>query len=164
MARKACPKCKRVTGASARTCSGCGHVFENVEVAKAEGVKRCVECGVISRASVEQCQCGFRFDVAPEDLRGLLAQRRSAATGMLVGSIALGILSALAFLGLIAAMALLQAISVRLAALGFVLCCSGLAAATAGCRKAMRILGAVRVNRGALAAREAALPEARIVR
>src|SRR5438552_5664924 len=91
MARKVCPQCKLVTGASSATCSRCGHVFAPTEVPQARRAQRCVMCGIVNASSASKCDCVFLFDQAPEDLRAFYLARRSVAWVLMIGSIVLAI-------------------------------------------------------------------------
>lgn len=159
MARKACPQCNQVTGASQKTCSKCGHAFAAVAVPAATGrPKRCAMCGIVNASSVRRCQCGFDFDQEPEDLRAFYRSRRANAWGLLIGSAALGVLGTAAlalFVGLS------PVIPVKAVVIGFVAVLGGSAA---GCGKAMRILSATRINLDDLDGATDAVPSARVVK
>jgi hypothetical protein len=154
MPRKHCPQCKLVTGASTETCSRCGHVFERMAVPVSAGVRRCLECGLTSPATARRCQCGAELDIEPADLRGLLAERRGAGRSMIAAAIAVGVFAVGAF----AAIAMVSG----LVAVGGIGVTIAFSARTY--RKGRRILDAAHVMTAELAAREAALPEARIHR
>jgi hypothetical protein len=161
MARKTCPQCKRITGASAMTCSGCGHAFGPAAVAVAQGpaVKRCLMCGLTNVATATRCECGADLDVDPADLRTLIAHRRSSAWALLLGSIVLGIASIIGGVVLLVGLSLVSPkLSIGALAVAF----AGVGAATAGCRKAMRIFGATRATRDELDAKASALPQAKL--
>jgi hypothetical protein len=98
MARKHCPACNLVCGASAATCSRCGHEFAPGEpTATSPGVRRCLECGLTSPGSARICQCGADLEIDPAEVRGLIAQRRSHARGLIVGSVLLAVFGVVAF-------------------------------------------------------------------
>ncbi len=158
MARKTCPQCKLVTGASTTTCSRCGHQFAPIEAPLERRARRCAMCGIVNPSSVSRCDCGFEFDMAPEDLRSFYQTRRSVAWALLAGSIALGVLGTA---GIIAIAAISPVILVKgtIFALGAVI-----AGSVAGCRKAVRILSATRMNIADLDGKSDALPQARIER
>lgn len=158
MARKTCPQCNQVTGASQKTCSKCGHEFASVAAAQATGrPNRCAMCGIVNAASVRRCQCGFDFDQEPEDLRAFYQSRRANAWVLLIGAAALGVLGTA---GLAAFVALSPVIPVKLVVIGFVAVLGGSAA---GCRKAMRILSATRINLDDLEGTSEAVPPARVI-
>jgi hypothetical protein len=159
VARKICPVCKRLTGASSTTCSGCGHEFAATTVVSpvVRRVNRCPMCGISNEASRRQCQCGHVFETDPAALRDLLRSQRSVARTMLVGSIVLGVL------GLavpIAIVAFSRVVAVKfMIAVPFV----ALATAAAGARKATRILYSTRIGLDELDGRTDLLPTARVI-
>jgi hypothetical protein len=95
MARKHCPQCNLVTGASTTTCSGCGHTFESVALAATARAKRCIQCGLVHPSTVRRCRCGFDFDVMvdPVEWRALLVERRSHGRSLVAGALVLGTLA-----------------------------------------------------------------------
>jgi hypothetical protein len=99
MARKRCPQCNLVTGASTETCSRCGHAFAAVALEPTAKAKRCVQCGLVHPATVRRCRCGFEFDTMmdPVEWRTLLVQRRSHGRSLIAGSIVLGTLAGMLF-------------------------------------------------------------------
>jgi hypothetical protein len=158
MARKTCPQCKQVTGASSKTCSKCGHEFAAIAAPiETARPKRCAMCGIVNAASVTRCQCGFDFEQEPEDLRAFYKSRRANGWILLIGSAALGVFGTLA-LGLF--MAFSPVISIKVIFFGFAAILSG---SVAGCRKAMRILSATRINLDDLDGKGDALPQARVL-
>ena len=148
MARKVCPECKAVTGASSKTCKRCGHTFDAVALAEPSRVRRCAMCGLTNLASTTKCQCGFDFDEAPEDLRAFYKSRRMNAWVLLFGAVTLGLVGCLISMFLLGLMPL-----------GIVGLVATLGAAATACRKALRILGATRTNLDELAE----FPHARVV-
>jgi len=162
MARKTCPICKQLTGASSETCSRCGHVYaaQSVALVEARPVKRCLMCGLTNLATAERCECGADLEIDPADLRSWSAHRRSTGWAMLVGSIALGLGSILGGALLVFAFGLVGSPKGTLLALLAMF--TGVGMATAGCRKATRILGATRLARDELEGKTDALPSARI--
>lgn len=147
MARKVCPECKAVTGASTTTCKRCGHTFEVTALAEPSRVRRCAMCGLTNLASTTKCQCGFDFEQAPEDLRAFYTSRRRNAWVLLTGGVMLGIVGS--------TMSMLLGLE-PLIVTGVA---ATLGASAAVCRKALRILGATRTNLEELAA----FPHARVV-
>ena len=159
MARKSCPQCKLVTGASSTTCSRCGHEFAPAVVAPTEQrARRCAMCGIVNSSSVTRCQCGFDFDMPQEDLRGFYQSRRSNAWVLLIGSATLGIFGTL---GLALFVAFSPVIPIKAVVLGFA---AVLGASAAGCRKSMRILSATRYNLDDLDGKGDAVPQAKVIR
>lgn len=158
MARKTCPQCKTVTGASSTTCNRCGHAFETVAVVVADRrPQRCAMCGIVNDRSVKRCQCGFEFDMPPEEARPFFQARRANAWFLLIGSIALGAV------GLVILVVILLASPV-IPVKGLVFAIAGVSAAcAAGTRKAARILSATRINLDELDGKGEALPAARVV-
>jgi hypothetical protein len=161
VARKVCPECKLMTAASATACSRCGYGYPaaTLVVAEAPGVKRCLMCGLTNLTTASRCECGHDLEVDPDELHALIASRRSAGWGLLVGSIVLGVASVIGGLVLAAALAVVSG-PAFFAALA--LAATGLGAATAGCRKGLRILGATSAARAELAGKRGALPQARL--
>jgi len=158
MARKTCPQCKQVTGASTKTCSKCGHEFAPIDVPVATGrAKRCAMCGIVNASNVSRCQCGFDFEQEPEDLRAFYKSRRANAWVMLVGGALLGVFGTLG-LGLFVATS--PVIPIKAVVVGFAAVLGG---AVAMCRKAMRILSATRINLDDLDGKGDAVPQARVV-
>jgi hypothetical protein len=158
MARKTCPQCKHVTGASAKTCSKCGHEFATVSAVTATRAQRCAMCGIVNASSVRLCQCGFDFEQPPEDLRAFYQSRRSNAWVLLVGSVCLGVFGTL---GIVALMLITPVIAIKGTIVGLGAVFTG---SIAGSRKAMRILSATRINLDDLDGKGDALPQARVVR
>jgi len=156
MARKTCPPCKLVTGTSTTTCSRCGHQFAPVAAPEERRALRCAMCGIVSPSSTRRCQCGFEFDMPPEDLRAFYQARRTVGWALLAGSIALGVLGTAAIIAL-AAISPVILVKGTIFALGAVI-----AGSVAGCRKAVRILSATRMNIADLDGKSDALPQARI--
>jgi ABC-type taurine transport system substrate-binding protein len=157
MARKTCPQCKLVTGASTTTCSRCGHQFAPVAPQVETRARRCAMCGIVNPSTVARCDCGFEFEQAPEDLRAFYQTRRSVGWALLAGSIALGIIGTALIIAL-AAISPVILIKGTVFALGAVI-----AASVAGCRKAVRILSATRMNLADLDGKSDALPQARVL-
>ena len=158
MARKSCPQCKLVTGASSNKCSRCGHEFAAVTTLPvAARARRCAMCGIVNSAAVTICQCGFDFDMPQEDLRGFYQSRRSNAWVLMIGSACLGVFGTL---GLALFMAFSPVIPIKGVVLGFA---AILGASAAGCRKALRILSATRYNLDDLDGKGDALPQAKLV-
>jgi len=158
MARKTCPACKTMTGASSTTCNKCGHAFEAVAVvASDKRPQRCAMCGIVNDRSVKRCQCGFEFDMPPEEARPFYQARRTNAWFLLIGSIALGAIGLAALIGILVASPVIpiKGLVVAIAAVS--------AAVGAGARKAARILSATRINLDELDGRTEALPAARVV-
>ena len=145
-----------MTAASAASCSRCGYTYPSqvVAVAATPGVKRCLMCGLTNVGTARRCECGADLDIEPADLREVLAERRGAGRSMIVTAILVGVFGVGAF----AAMAMVSGL---LAVGGIGITC-GFSARTY--RKGRRILDATNVMTAELAAREAALPEARIHR
>ncbi len=158
MARKSCPQCKLVTGASTKTCTRCGPEFAAAAAPAIERrARRCAMCGIVNSATVTRCQCGFDFEQEPEDLRTFFKTRRANAWGLLVGSLLLGfggtaILTALVLFS--------PVIPVKAMFFAFVAVIGG---GLAGARKAMRILSATRINLDDLDGKGDAVPQARVV-
>ena len=152
MARKVCPQCKRITGASAQTCSGCGHTFEALALVEERRARRCLECGLVHPATARRCQCGFEFDIDPVDLRAVLARQRSAGRGMIATSAVVGVV------GLVVCGAFVL--------VSGIISIVGIIAVTSLCtsrfRKGARILDAVRTVSDELEGKTDALPSARI--
>jgi hypothetical protein len=156
MARKSCPKCKLVTGASTKTCSKCGHEFAPIALPEERRARRCAMCGIVSPSSVSRCQCGFDFDQAPEDLRAFYQTRRSVGWALMIGSVCLGVFGSAALLAMVL---FSPVIAVKGTLIGLAAVLGG---SVAGCRKALRILSATRINLDELDGKEG-LPQARVV-
>jgi hypothetical protein len=152
MARKQCPQCKRVTGASASTCGGCGRVFAALSLMPSVRAKRCVQCGTVNPGSVERCQCGFDLDVEPAAFRSLVLARRRHAQVLICGSLVIGALGILLFT---AAAAMFGAVSFAGLIAVLVLVASMF-------RSGVRILGAARANLDDLDGASDVLPRARL--
>jgi hypothetical protein len=156
MARKVCPQCKRLTGGSSTTCSGCGHVFDKVIAAPSRRPRRCVMCGIVSHGATKRCECGYEYETDPEVLRQLIAQQRVNGWSLLIG----GIVIAIGGLGFPIVTALVHVISVRaMIAVPIV----AVAASVGMMRKGTRILDAARANLDDLEGESDALPAARVV-
>jgi hypothetical protein len=157
MARKTCPQCKLVTGASSKACSRCGHEFAEVKQVADSRAQRCAMCGIVNAASVRRCQCGFDFDQAPEDLRAFYQSRRANAWILLIGSVCLGVFGTAALLAFILISPIITIKG------GFIGLGAVLAGSIAGSRKAMRILSATRINLDDLDGKGEVVPQARVV-
>ena len=158
MARKTCPQCKHVTGASSKTCSKCGHEFAAAPAVADSRAQRCAMCGIVNSSSVRRCQCGFDFEQPPEDLRAFYQSRRSNAWVLLIGSVCLGVFGTLAIVGFLI---VTPVIAIKLTIFALIAVFTG---SVAGSRKAMRILSATRINLDDLDGKAEAIPQARVVK
>ena len=158
MARKTCPQCKQVTGASSKTCSKCGHAFAARAAPIDPGrAKRCAMCGIVNSSTVARCQCGFDFEQEPEDLRAFYKSRRANAWVLLITGSGLGVFGTL---GLALFVAFSPVIPIKGVLVGFA---AVLGSSVAICRKSMRILSATRINLDDLDGKGDAVPQARVV-
>ena len=97
MARKLCPACKTLKGASATTCD-CGHVFDAATVVLPTAPKICPHCGASNSQKAHTCHCGRHFDLDVRQTRAVIVTRRNRGLVLsllgglaLVGQIALAV-------------------------------------------------------------------------
>ncbi len=90
MARKVCPACKKLTGASATDCE-CGHTFpESSIVAARRTTKQCPSCRTAQPLLLEVCACGHQFEDVVELRAELVGRVHVAWSYIVIGVLVLG--------------------------------------------------------------------------
>ena len=94
MARKFCPKCKRMNAGSAKTCD-CGYTFASSEMVApkpmAQMRKRCPGCGSQQPLLLEKCGCGYEFANVVELREELVSRVHVAWSYVALGAALLGV-------------------------------------------------------------------------
>jgi hypothetical protein len=99
MARKFCPACKSLKGASATTCE-CGHVFDASTIVQPPTPKLCPFCGAGNPQNAHTCHCGRHFDLDANQTRAVIVRGRNrGAVFAVLGAITLVAEIALAVFG-----------------------------------------------------------------
>jgi hypothetical protein len=153
MPARRCPDCGLVNPGSATHCD-CGYPFDGGTRREALALTKQTACPMCGEpAPSRPCECGYAFDDDPSDLRDVLAHRIAVGWVMIAG----GVLSIAAFVLLLFVQIVSESSRLYLV---WGLFAGGLALVVKGCR----VVSAARAPLRRLAAKERALPQAKVVR